>query len=460
MNCNATSELLSISLKGDATRASRRHERPLRIAHINQPWSVIRPPVSLNGVCDSIGMIADEITRRIARSHEVIFYNRLGAAQTRIERSEGVEYRRVPNLADRLISRLMAQNDLLGLRNPRRPFISSSLYNRGFIGRIVEDLAKQNCDIVHIHNFSQFAPIIRSRLPNIKIVLHMNCQWLTQLDRAMIERNLSSVDLVLGCSDFIAASVRRRFPSLTERCSHIFNGVDITPFVRPDDVVRKPKTILFVGRVSPEKGVHTLLDAFKLVLAHHPDAHLELIGPDFVPRRDLMLDVLDDPHIRAIAPYFRAGAYAQLLQAKIAALPPGSVSFFNKGMPFAQIVPHYQSATVFTFPSVWEEPFGMPMVEAMASRTPVVATRGGAFPEIVEHGKSGLLVERTDAQSLATAILQILSSPRQAEEMAEAGYRRSLGLFSWDHITDDLMEKYNRLMGPRPDEYRSAQTPG
>jgi|SRR5271166_1758011 len=155
--------------------------------------------MSLNGLCDSIRMIADEITRRLARSHGVIFYKRLGAAQTRIERTEGVEYRRAPNLADCLISRLMAQNDLLGLRNPRRPFINSSLYNRGFIGRIVEDLAKQNCDIVHIQTFSQFAPIIRSRLPNIKSILHMHCQWLTQHDRAMIERSLSSVDLVLGC---------------------------------------------------------------------------------------------------------------------------------------------------------------------------------------------------------------------------------------------------------------------
>ena len=62
----------------------------------------------------------------------------------------------------------------------------------------------------------------------------------------------------------------------------------------------------------------------------------------------------------------------------------------------------------------------MPLVEAMMSHTPVVATRGGAFPEIVEDGRSGLLVERSDVQSLANAILQLLSNPDQCHAMAQA----------------------------------------
>src|SRR5271166_2043584 len=166
----------------------------LKIAMINQPWSVIRTPVSVNGLCDSIGMICDELTRRLARSHEVVLYSRQGSNQQEVERCEGVEHRRVSNLSDRLASRLMTKLDVLGIRNPRRPFISSKLYNRHFVGEIVDDLSTRNCDIVHIHNFSQFVPNIRARLPKIKIVLQMHCQWLTQFDREMIERNISEAD--------------------------------------------------------------------------------------------------------------------------------------------------------------------------------------------------------------------------------------------------------------------------
>jgi glycosyltransferase involved in cell wall biosynthesis len=319
------------------------------------------------------------------------------------------------------------------------------LWYRHFIGEVIRDLSRQDCDIVHIVNYSQFVPIIRARLPMTRIVLHMHCQWLEQLDAAVIERRINAADLVLGCSNFIAAGVRRRFPSLAHRCDHIFNGADIALFARPPGVQPKPKQLLFVGRLAPEKGVHILLDAFRIVLAQHPDAHLEVIGPENVIPRDVLLPVHDDPHVLELEPYFRPDAYSQLLRAKVAELPSGSVSFFNKGMKFVELVPHYHSASIFAFPSVWEEPFGMPLVEAMASGTPVVATRGGAFPEIVEDGRSGLLVERSDVQALADAILQLLANPDKREAMAQAAFERASVMFSWDRIAEDLIKKYESL---------------
>jgi glycosyltransferase involved in cell wall biosynthesis len=92
-----------------------------------------------------------------------------------------------------------------------------------------------------------------------------------------------------------------------------------------------------------------------------------------------------------------------------------------------------------------EESFGMPLVEAMASSTPVVATRGGAFQEIVEDGRSGLLVERSDVQALADAILQLLSNPDQRDSMARAAFKRASTMFSWDRIAEDLLNKYEHL---------------
>ena len=88
-------------------------------------------------------------------------------------------------------------------------------------------------------------------------------------------------------------------------------------------------------------------------------------------------------------------------------------------MIFAELVPHYHAASVFAFPSVCEETCPLPPIEAMASSLPVVATRDGALPELVEHGRTGLLVERSNAQALADAILELLNDPDRRHAMAD-----------------------------------------
>jgi glycosyltransferase involved in cell wall biosynthesis len=88
----------------------------------------------------------------------------------------------------------------------------------------------------------------------------------------------------------------------------------------------------------------------------------------------------------------------------------------------------------------------MPLVEAMMSHTPVVTTRGGAFPEIVEHGLTGILVERSDVQGLADAILQLLSNPDQRRAMAQAAFERASTMFSWRRIGADLLNAYEDIL--------------
>jgi glycosyltransferase involved in cell wall biosynthesis len=341
--------------------------------------------------------------------------------------------------------KVMRLIDLASWRNVPQPMFNSALWYRRFIGEVTADPSLHDCDIVHIMNISQFVPAVRALLPNTRIVLHMHCQWLEQFDAAVVERRIDAADLVLGVSNFIAAGIRRRFPSLAQRCSHVYNGTDIALFARPPDLQPRPKQLLYVGRLAPEKGIHVLLDAFRIVLAHHPDARLELIGPERVLPREVMFPACEDPHVLALEPYFRPGSYTELLHAKISEFPSGSISFLNNGVNYIELIPYYHSASIFVFPSVCEESFGLPLVEAMASATPVVATRGGAFPEIVEDGLTGLLVERSDPQALADAILRLLSDPYQRDAMARAASERASTMFSWNRIAEDLLEKYERL---------------
>jgi glycosyltransferase involved in cell wall biosynthesis len=429
--------------------AATKSNHKVKIAFIFMPISEIRPPVSLNSLCSAGDLVIDEIARRIARSHDVIAYCARGEDQQKVEQLDGVEYRRVSTLLDRWFlshhRKIMRLIDLVCSQDASQPIFSSALWYRQFISEVVADASLRDCDIVHIMNIPQFIPLVRARLPKTRIVLHMHCQWLEQLDAALIERRINAADLVLGVSSFIAAGVRRRFPSLAPRCSHVYNGVDIALFARPPGLRPKPKQLLYVGRLAPEKGVHVLLDAFEIVLAHHPDAHLELIGPERVFPLEALFPRCEDPHLLAIKAYFRPGAYAEILRTKISRLPAGSISFLNQGVNFNELPPHYHAASIFTFPSVCEESFGMPLVEAMAAATPVVATRGGAFPEIVEDGRTGLLVGQSDVRSLADGILQLLSCPKRRQTMAETAANRASSIFSWDRVVEDLVAKYEAL---------------
>jgi glycosyltransferase involved in cell wall biosynthesis len=440
--------LFGVQTRRVISMATAQSKRKLKIAFIFMPINEIRPPVSSTGVAVSVDLITDEIARRVAPLHNVIAYCARGDGQQKVEKFDGVEYRRVSTWLDnRLIhhQKIMRLVDVAGWRNGPQPLINTELWYRQFISGVIADPSLRDCDIVHIMNISQFVPIIRTRLPKTRIVLHMQAQWLEQLDEAMIKRRINAADLVLGCSEFIAAGVRRRFPSLAQRCGHIYNGADIALFARPPGIRSKPKQLLFVGRLGPEKGVHILLDAFRIVLAQHPDARLEVIGPEKVLPREALLPTCDDPHVLEIEPYFRPGVYSELLQAKVAELPRGSVSFFKQGMKFRELVPHYHSASIFVFPPVWNDPSPLTTYEAAACGLPVVSTRSGGIPEIVEHGRTGLLVKRSDPQALADAILQLLSNTDQHDAMAQAAFERASNMFSWDRIAEDLLGQYERL---------------
>jgi glycosyltransferase involved in cell wall biosynthesis len=302
-----------------------------------------------------------------------------------------------------------------------------------------------------VYNFPQIASLIRRANPTVKIVLHMQCEWLTQLDPGLIGRRLRDVDLIIACSDSIADQIRRCFPAHAARCRTILNGVDVAAF-HANGPGRKgtgddDKRLLYVGRVSPEKGVHVLLGAFGKVLQRYPRAMLEIVGPPGIPPGAFIAALSDDPKVSGLAPFYEGG-YLAYLQASMAPPVAARVSFVG-ALQHSALPARYQDADVFVFPSVWDEPFGIPIVEAMACGVPVVATRGGGIPEIVVEGKTGLLVERGDPDALAESLLQLLGADEWRQSLGAAGRERAIDLFSWDRIAEHTWREYQRLSGGR-----------
>jgi glycosyltransferase involved in cell wall biosynthesis len=339
--------------------------------------------------------------------------------------------------------------DQLGLRAPHKPLFASPLTCRDFVAQVVRGLRGRGdeVDVVHVHNTSQFVPVLRGALPErTKVALHMHCEWLTQLDRAVVGPRVRACDLVIGVSDHLADKTRARFPECAARIRRLYNGADVERFdvaADADRAARPIKRLLYVGRISPEKGIHTLLDAFGLAARRRDDVHLRVIGAEEIVAWEAIVPFCDDPKVLALDHWFRGG-YMDHLRAQLAQLPGERVEFFARHVPHAELPQHYSEADVFIFPSVWEEPFGMPLVEAMSAGLACVATRGGAFPEIVEDGRTGLLVDRGDVQQLANAIVRLCEDEALRASMGQAARIRAREKFSWDHVADALVEEYHR----------------
>jgi spore coat protein SA len=431
--------------------------KEVKIAFVHQPIGTI----SSSDPCGAIELWIYEVARHLARSSEVIVYAKKGDNQKKFEYSQGVCYRRISTAVDEWSKFVSLALDKLGrfslfkkikafvfFRNVKRPLFASKLFYLTYVLQVARDLKREKCDIVHLHNFSQFVPIIRAFNPKIKIVLHMHCEWLTQLDRTMIENRLREVDLIIGCSEYITEKIRLVFPQFAERCQTVYNGVDADYFVSQNRHVLANKNgvkrLLFVGRVSPEKGLHVLLEAFQEVVKRYPQAQLEIVGSPSISPIEFIVALSDNPKVSKLACFYNKTGYFSHLQERLLSLDITDNVIFTGFIPHSHLINHYYQADILVNPS-FSEAFGMSLIEAMACQVPVVATRVGGMTEIVEEGKTGLLIESGSAPELVEAILRILLDEDLMKRMRNAARERAVDLFSWDKIADDLLCQYKKI---------------
>jgi glycosyltransferase involved in cell wall biosynthesis len=393
---------------------------------------------------DALAVLIWEIGRRLGLTEEVtVFGNRL-RGQTGKESLEGIELRRLAVWPDQLLGQLHRLDGIL-FKDPKRPFRSSRLYYPFFGKRAALAVHRLHFDIIHVHAVPNFIPSLRASAPHAKIVFHAHDHRLAHYEVSRTRKLLDSANSILACSRFVAEAIAGLFPALAERCRHVYNGVDHRFFEAVHTKVKSGGRILYVGRLSPEKGVHILLQAFGVIAARHPEATLEIVGPDDVAPLEFVDPFKDDSKFDALRPFYsKPASYHQYLQKQIPSHLAKRVHFRGP-LPNASLPDVYRQADLFVFPSIWDEPFGMPVVEAMASGLPVIATHVGAFPETIHDGKSGLLVERGNADALARALERLLGNPQLRRDMGTAGRSRALIEFNWDHIAERLREHYRTL---------------
>jgi len=381
---------------------------PLRVLMLTREY----PPHIYGGA----GVVVDHLSRALA-GRTAVEVRCFGGD----ERSEpGLRVRGYPSwerLAGRGEARYAAalealSTDLLMARDPvAADVVNSHTWYVGVAGLLVRALFDIPL-VVTLHSLEPLRPWKAEQLgPGYAV-----SRW---AERLAVE----GADRVIAVSAQMREDVLAHFSVDAERVRIIHNGVDTAAFRHTDrrDALDRhgiqPPYVLFVGRISEQKGIFHLLEA-----AQGLPEPIQLV---------LCASSPDTPELEA-----RLGA-------AVARRP--RVRWINAMLPREDVVQLYSHAALFACPSVYE-PFGLINLEAMACGTPVVATGVGGIREVVVHDGTGWLVPPADPPALAAAMRALLAQPDRAAAFGRAGRRRVEAHFSWERIAERTLEVYREAI--------------
>lgn len=223
---------------------------------------------------------------------------------------------------------------------------------------------------------------------------------------------------IIANSDYTLRTVLRAYRLDRRRLFRCFKCIDLTLFDEVWPCCETDDLVLFVGGNMQRKGLGTLIRAASRVLAVHPNVRFHVVGQDTNSS-----DMQALGHALGVADHF----------------------VFSGWIPNDELRQLYRQASVFVMPSLMEA-FGVAFLEAMASGTPVVATRVGGIPELVQHGRNGLLVKPDDPVGLADALLAVLKDSALAASLSRNG-RLTAQHFGIEPMLDCTYRAYESVLG-------------
>ena len=319
---------------------------------------------------------------------------------------------------------------------------------------MVSDIA--GADLVHSHTwYSNFAGQMASQLHGIPHLITAHSleplrPWkLDQLGggykvSSWIEKSAyESATGIIAVSHGMKADILRSYPDIDPaKVSVVHNGIDLAAFQSADDpdVVRSlgvdpdKRSVLFVGRITQQKGLPYLLKAVRDLPS---DVQIILCAgaPDTKEIQQQVIELVEE--LRGVR---------------------NGVIWIERHLSRSELIALLSSATVFACPSIYE-PLGIVNLEAMACGIPVVATATGGIPEVVEDGVTGILVPieqvqdgsgkpLDEAKFVADTADALHRALGQADltSMGKAGRKRVETMFSWDSIALDTIEVYRHAI--------------
>ncbi len=320
-------------------------------------------------------------------------------------------------------------------------------------------------DIVHTHTwYASMAGYLAKKLYNVPLVLTTHSleplrAWKAEqlgsgyaMSSWMERTAILDADAIIAVSQGTKADILRAYPEVLEdRIRVIYNGIDLVEYRKSSDnnaltdyqVEVAVPYVLFVGRVTRQKGVTHLVDAIR-----------------YLPRETQIVLCAGAPDTPEIATELRQ-------KVEDVRRDHPRVVWIEKMVTKQEAIQLYSHARVFCCPSIYE-PFGIINLEAMACRTPVVASATGGIKEVVVDGETGYLVPFDQdpvtsfpvdpekfARDLAFQINRLLKDPDRCKRFGDAGRQRVEETFSWTAIAKQTIRLYEEVIqqwskGARP----------
>jgi spore coat protein SA len=323
---------------------------------------------------------------------------------------------------------------------------------------VVNSRLNEGFDLVHIFNRPLWLLYLSQCRPRqvYSLSLHNDMFHPDKITRSEALECVARVKFITSVSNYTADRAIAWCPAVRNKIHVIYSGVDVRRY-SPDsgkiihspessavlgglpelaedrylsaigssvqEAPREKKIVLFVGRLTPDKGVHVLMRAMKEIMDERDDVILVISGSK-------RLGVNDDDK------------YTRLLKSFTGELK-GRVIFTGFLRP-NELINYYRAADIFVCPSQWNEPLARVIYEAMASGLPVVATDRGGNAEVVSNNDNGILVkDYSNFNAIADAIRLLLAEPMMAKRMGKAGRELVMTNHSWDRVAKDIMRIIN-----------------
>ena len=248
----------------------------------------------------------------------------------------------------------------------------------------------------------------------------------------LIRKQVGDVDRFLPVSEYYVPRMSKMLSIPPDRMSVVPLGINLTGYERKPRPASAgqhgdPFRVGYFARVSPEKGLHALADAYILLREQTPGARMRFDAAGYMA--PVMKEYLD-----GIKRKLASAGLAEEFMYHGAVDRDGKLAFL-------------ESLDVLSVPATYDEPKGVFLLEAMAEGVPVVQPRRGAFTEVVERTGGGLLVPPDDAAALAGGLHKLWKDRDLANTLGERGYRGIREHYSIARSADRLMEAYERAEG-------------